>query len=112
MLWLAGRGNRETLYNAALLIEIIWHRLKSLHYFEDRHKADVLRLLHFSALSTGSISSLFFPAVLVLCISGVVLITESCVFDTLVADLSRPPSFPLSSAEPGYRVSPPSPHCL
>lgn len=40
MLRLAGRGNRETLYNTALLIEIIWHRLKSLHYFEDRHKAE------------------------------------------------------------------------
>lgn len=40
MLWLAGRGNRETLYSTALLIEIIWHRQKSLHYFEDRHKAE------------------------------------------------------------------------
>lgn len=38
----------------------------------------------------------FFPAVLVLFYCGVVLITESCVFDILVADLTRPPSFPLS----------------
>lgn len=37
----------------------------------------------------------FFPAVLVLFYSGVVLITESCVFDTLLADLTHPLSFPL-----------------
>lgn len=36
---LAGRRNRETLYNVALLIGIIRHGLKSSHYFEDRHKA-------------------------------------------------------------------------
>lgn len=36
---LAGRRNRETLYNAALLIGIIRQGLKSSHYFEDRHKA-------------------------------------------------------------------------
>lgn len=38
VLWQAGRGNRETLYNKVLLIEIIWHCLKSLHYLEDRQK--------------------------------------------------------------------------
>lgn len=43
MLWLAvlrqaGRGNRESLYNTVLLIEIIWHCLKSQHYFEDGQK--------------------------------------------------------------------------
>lgn len=60
MLWLAvlekagysqaGRGNRETLYNTVLLIEIIWHCLKSLHYFEDRQKTWEKCFYFFSAL--------------------------------------------------------------
>lgn len=67
MLWLAGRGNRETLYNTALLIEIIWHRLKSLHYFEDRHKAET-----FCASSISQLCQLvLFPHFLSYCFSFV-----------------------------------------
>lgn len=50
MLWLAvlwqagwsqaGRGNRETLYNTVLLIEIIWYCLILLHYLEGREKTE------------------------------------------------------------------------
>lgn len=69
MLWLAvlrqaGRGNRESLYNTVLLIEIIWHRLKSQHYFEDRQKEKCRApSAHVNSLFTASSSSLSFPEV-------------------------------------------------
>lgn len=85
VLWQAGRGNRETLYNTVLLIENIWHCLKSLHYLEDGQKEGE-KCLCFSAPSnissslpfcSPSSSSLFLSRVCFWGMSGIVLVTES-----------------------------------
>lgn len=102
MLWLAvlgqaGRGNRETLYNTVLLIEIIWHCLKSLHYFEDRQKAgekccapsvSLLCQLFLQRFSFF-IFFAFIPGAFFSVISGVALIAESDIFAwVVVTDLT------------------------